>query len=50
MLDFARGYTTLASGGFKRNLTFIEKVEDIHGNVLYQKKYTDNLVRKRTRK
>lgn len=44
MLDFARGYTTLASGGFKRNLTFIEKVEDIHGNVLYQKKYTDNLV------
>lgn len=44
MLDFARGYTTLASGGYKRDLTFIEKVEDIHGNVLYQKKQTDNLV------
>lgn len=44
MLDFARGYTTLASGGYKRDITFIEKVEDIHGNVLYQKKQTDNLV------
>ncbi len=44
MLDFARGYTTLASGGYKRNLTFIEKVEDIHGNVLYQKKKKDDLV------
>ena len=44
MLDFARGYTTLASGGYKRDLTFIEKVEDIHGNVLYQKKHNDNLV------
>lgn len=44
MLDFARGYTTLASGGYKREITFIEKVEDIHGNVLYQKKHNDNLV------
>ncbi len=44
MLDFARGYTTLASGGYKRDLSFIERVEDIHGNVLYQKKYNDNLV------
>ena len=35
MLDFARAYTTLASGGYKRDLTFIERVEDIQGNVLF---------------
>ena len=38
MIDFARAYTTLASGGFKRNLSFVNKVEDLHGNVLYEKK------------
>lgn len=44
MIDFAKGYTTLASGGVKRNITFIEKVEDINGNVLYEKKNDDELV------
>lgn len=38
MIDFARAYTTLASGGFKRDLSFINKVEDFNGNVLYEKK------------
>ena len=38
MIDFARAYTTLASGGFKRDLSFITKVEDLHGNILYEKK------------
>lgn len=44
MLDFARGYTTLASGGYKRDITFIEKVEDMNGNVLYKKNTKDELV------
>ena len=37
MLDFARAYTTLASGGYKKELSFIRRVEDMHGNVLYKK-------------
>lgn len=44
MLDYARGYTTFASGGYKRDLYFISKVEDNDGNVLYEKKNQDNLV------
>ena len=44
MFDFARGYTTLASGGYKRNLSFILRVEDMEGNVLYEKKKDNNLV------
>ena len=44
MLDFARGYTTLASGGYKRDITFIERIEDMEGNILYQKDNKDDLV------
>ena len=44
MLDFARGYTTLASGGYKRDITFIERVEDMNGNILYKKNNKDELV------
>ena len=44
MLDFARGYTTLASGGYKRDITFIDRVEDMDGNVLYKKNIKDELV------
>ena len=44
MMDFANAYTTLASGGFKRDLTFINKVEDLNGNVLYEKKYKNEQV------
>ncbi len=44
MLDFARGYTTLASGGYKRDITFIEKVLDMDGNILYEKNNKDDLV------
>ena len=44
MIDFARGYTTLASGGYKREITFIERVEDMNGNILYEKKNDDDLV------
>ena len=44
MIDFARGYTTLASGGFKKELSFILKVEDMNGNILYKKNNTSDLV------
>ena len=37
MLDFARAYTTLASSGYKKDLTFINRIEDMEGNVLYEK-------------
>jgi len=44
MLDFAKGYTTLASGGYKKDLYFIEKIEDSEGNLLYEHKEKDELV------
>ena len=44
MIDFANAYTTLASLGFKRNLSFITKVEDMKGNILYEKKYSNEQV------
>ena len=44
MFDFANAYTTLASSGFKRELSFIRKVEDFNGNILYEKKYENNQV------
>ena len=44
MLDYASGYTTFASGGYKRDIHFIRKVEDLDGNVLYEKKLDDRLV------
>ena len=44
MLDFARAYTTLASGGYKRKIHFIKKVEDLNGNVLYEFKNKKDLV------
>lgn len=44
MLDFATGYTTLASGGFKKELYLIEKVEDTEGNLLYQHKNQKEMV------
>ena len=44
MLDFARAYTTLASGGIKNELSFINKVEDMNGNILYEKKNHNELV------
>lgn len=36
ILDFATGYNTFASGGYKKELYFIQKVEDLDGNVLYE--------------
>lgn len=36
ILDFATGYTTLASGGYEKELYFIERIEDLDGNILYE--------------
>ena len=44
MLDYARGYTTLANGGYLTDNYFIEKVEDLNGNVLYEHKNKKKMV------
>lgn len=44
MLDFAHGYNTLASGGDEKDIYFIERVEDMDGNVLYEHKQKHNYV------
>ena len=44
VLDLARGYTTLATGGYKQDIGFIRKVEDSEGNVLYEKNDSKDLV------
>lgn len=38
MLDYANAYTTLANGGMKGEIYFINRVEDMNGNTLYQHK------------
>lgn len=44
ILDYATGYTTFASGGYQKELYFIEKIEDIDGNVLYEHEDLNRLV------
>ena len=44
MLDFAKGYTTLANGGYNTDNFFIRKVEDLDGNVIYEHKNQKKLV------
>lgn len=44
ILDYATGYTTFASGGYKKNLYFIERIEDLDGNLLYQHEEENSLV------
>lgn len=44
ILDYAIGYTTFASGGYQKELYFIEKIEDIDGNVLYEHEDINRLV------
>ncbi len=43
-LDLARGYNTLATGGFKEDVGLIKRVEDKDGNVLYEKDDKKDLV------
>ncbi len=44
VLDLARGYNTLATGGYKKDVSLIRKVLDSEGNVLYEKKDKTDLV------
>jgi len=44
MLDFAKAYTTLASGGYEKNIHMINKVEDMNGNLLYEFKEHNTLL------
>lgn len=44
LYNFTQGYTTLASGGYKRKIHTIRKIEDKNGNVIYQYKNSNNLV------
>lgn len=44
ILDFTNGYNTFATGGYKRNIFFIKKIEDKNGNILYEHQYENNLV------
>jgi len=44
VLDLARGYNTLATGGIKKEVSLIRRVEDSLGNVLYKKNDSEELV------
>lgn len=44
ILDYANGYATFASMGYKRETYFIEKVEDLDGHILYERKKENKLV------
>ena len=44
ILDYANGYLTLASGGYQKNMHFIEKITDENDNILYEYKPINNLV------
>lgn len=43
MKDYASGYLTLASGGYKKEAHLIRKVEDVNGNTIYEAK-DDNIL------
>ncbi len=44
ILDYATGYNTLASGGYKKDLYLIRKIEDADGVVIYTKEEKNSLV------
>lgn len=44
MLDYATAYTSLASGGYNRDIHLIRRVEDMNGNLIYEKKNKDELL------
>ena len=44
LIDFATGYNTFASGGYKRTLYFINKIEDKEGKIIYEHQKENNLV------
>ena len=44
MLEFAAAYSAFANEGSKVKASFINKVEDLHGNILYQKNYENEVI------
>ena len=44
MLDYAHAYITLASGGYNRDVHFIKRIEDMNGNILFERKNDDELI------
>ena len=44
LFDYATGYATLASGGYKKDLYLIRKIEDKDGVVIYSKNEQKSLV------
>lgn len=44
IIDYATGYATLASGGYKKDLYLIRKIEDKNGVVIYTKDEQKSLV------
>ena len=44
MLDYAKAYTTLASGGYDKDVHFINRIEDLDGKVLYERKKEEKLI------
>ncbi len=44
MMDFAGAYTILANGGYEKEITFIDRIEDLDGNVLYENDREEKLV------
>ncbi len=44
MLDYATAYVTLASGGYKRDIHLIRRVEDMNGNLIYERKNRDEML------
>lgn len=44
MLDYATAFCALASGGYDRDIHLIRRVEDMNGNLIYERRDTDELV------
>lgn len=44
LIDYANGYNTFASGGYRNDLYFINKIENQNGEVIYEHKNNSNLV------
>ena len=44
MFDYANAYNTIANGGVKNDLFFVERIEDKDGNLLYQHKQEEKRV------
>jgi len=44
MLEFAAAYSAFANEGYKVESNFVNRVEDLNGNVLYEKKYENEVI------